>query len=66
MSADEETIEFMKYHFPKEVSDDAEIFTHIARILDAMLNHIDPTNYVLVEYMNNVDPSIETGKLLTK
>lgn len=66
MPDDEETAKFRKYHFLKEVSDDAAIFTHIARITDAMLKRVDPTNSVLIEYMTTVDPRIETRKLLSK
>lgn len=66
MPADEETIEFLKYHFPKEVTNDEEEFPNIASILDAMLKHVDPTNSVLVEYSKSINPSVETGKLLSK
>ena len=64
--ADEEKAEFLKYHFLKEVSDDMEIFTHIARIPDAMLKRVDPTNSVLIEYLKTINPDVETGKLLSK
>lgn len=65
-SDEEETAKFMKYHFSKEVSDDVEIFTLVARIPDIILKRVDPTNAVLLEYMTTIDPTIETGKLLTK
>ena len=51
---DEETAEFIKNQFPKEVMDDAEIFTHIARIPDAMLQRVDPTDLVLMEYLETI------------
>lgn len=64
MSVDEEKAKFLKYHFPKEVTDDAEVFSNIARIPDAMLQRVDPTNLVLVEHLKTINPNEETGKLL--
>ena len=46
--ANEEKAEFLKYHFPKEVLDDMDIFTHIVRIPNAMLKRVEPTNSVLI------------------
>ncbi|CAI9290649.1 unnamed protein product [Lactuca saligna] len=51
---------------PKEVSNDNEFFSHVARIPDAMLKKVDPTNVVLIDYMTTIDSKVETGKLLTK
>ena len=56
----------MKSHFPKEVSDDMEIFTHISMILDAILKRVEPTNLLLIEYLKTINPDVETGKLLSK
>lgn len=30
VDADEEKTDFMKYNFPKEVTDDKEVFSHVA------------------------------------
>ena len=66
MPTDEETVEFMTYQFPKEVTDDSEIFTHIARMSDAILQRVDPTNLVLMEYLETINPDDGSGKLLPK
>lgn len=63
---EEETAEFMKYHFPNEVSDDEEIFAHVARIPVAMLKKVDPSSEVLLNYITTIDPTVHTGKLLIK
>ena len=39
---------------------------NIARIPEAMLKRVDPANLVLVEYLKNINPDDETGKLLSK
>lgn len=57
---------FQTYHYPKDVTDKAEEFPLVARIPDAMLNRVDPTNSVLVAYLKNIDPNVETGKLLPR
>ncbi|CAI9294018.1 unnamed protein product [Lactuca saligna] len=31
-----------------------------------MLKRVDPTNFVLVAYLKNIDPNVETGKLLPR
>ena len=66
MPTGEETVEFMTYQFPKEVTDDSEIFTHIARMSDAILQRVDPTNLVLMEYLETINPDDGSGKLLPK
>ena len=58
--ADEEKDEFLKYHFPKEVTDDAEVFSNISKIPDAMLKRVDQNNPVLVEYLKSINPNEET------
>lgn len=63
---DEEKAEFLKYHFPKEVKDDVEVFPNIARIPDAMLKRVDPVNPVLLEYLKSVNPDVQIGMLLSK
>lgn len=62
----EQNAEFLKYHFPKSVEDDYEVFPIVARILDGMLKKIDPTNSVLVAYLKHVNTSVETGILLPR
>ena len=54
----------MKYHFPKTVEDDSEVFLNVARIPDSMLKKVDPTNSVLVTYLKHVNPSVKTRILL--
>ena len=66
MPTDEETVEFIKYQFPKDVTDDVEIFTHITIIPDAMLQCVDPTNLVLMEYLETINLDDGFGKLLPK
>ena len=56
--------EFSLYQFPKEVEDDENIFTHVARIPDAMLRKVSSTHKVLIRYMKTFDPAVETGILL--
>lgn len=58
--ANEAKAEFMKYHFPKSVEDDSEVFPNVARITDRMLKKIDPTNSVLVKYLKRINPSVKT------
>ena len=60
----EETVGFALYQFPKIVKDDAEVFPSVARIPDAMLRKVDPTNHVLVNYLMTINPDIETRVLL--
>lgn len=50
----------MKYHFPNLVEDDYEVSPNVARILDAMLKKINPSNSVLVANLKNVNPFVET------
>ena len=61
---DEAKAEIMKYHFPKIVEDDLEVYPNVARIPDGMLKKIDPTNSVLVAYLKHVNPSVKTRILL--
>lgn len=56
----------MKYHFPKIVEDDSDVFPNVARIFDGMLKKVDPTNSILVEYLKHINNSFETGILLQK
>lgn len=65
-SVDEPKAEYTKYHFPKSVEYDEEEFPSVARIPDAMLKMIDPSNPVLVAYLKTINPSIETGVLLPR
>lgn len=62
----EETVEFPTYHYQKIIEDDVDIFPTVARIPDVMLQKVDPTNPVLIEYLKNVNTSVETRKLLEK
>lgn len=61
---DEVKEEFVKYHFPKTVEDDVDIFPIVARIPDGMLKKVDPTNLILVEYLKHINPLVENGVLL--
>ncbi|CAI9286432.1 unnamed protein product [Lactuca saligna] len=54
---------FHMYGSPKEVHDDPAIFTTVARIPDAMLKKVDPTNNVLVSYLQSIDTTVVTGML---
>ena len=56
----EETTVFHMDGSPKEVADDPEVFTSIARIPDAMLKKVDPTNEVLVSYLQSIDTTVVT------
>lgn len=57
---DEQMSEFSLYHFPKIAEDDPDMFPTVARISDGMLRKVDPTNHILVVYMQTINPSIET------
>ena len=59
----EEKAVFHMYGSPKEVHDDPTIFTTVARIPDAMLKKVDPTNNVLVSYLQSIDTTVVTGIL---
>lgn len=63
---DEEKVTFQSYHFPKEVVDDADDFRNVARIPDAMLKRVNPTNSILIAYHKTFDPSIPMGMLLPR
>ncbi|CAI9281406.1 unnamed protein product [Lactuca saligna] len=58
--------EFTLYQHLKTVEDDSEVFPTVARILDAMLQNVDPTNPVLVSYLTTINPNVEVGVLLQK
>ena len=60
---DEPKAEFLTYHFLKTVKDDVEVFPNIARILDSMLKKIDPSNPILVAYLQTINPLVQTGIL---
>ena len=47
----DEKVTFQSYHYPKEVLDDNDEFPIVARIPDAMLKKVDPSNLVLVAYL---------------
>ncbi|CAI9277334.1 unnamed protein product [Lactuca saligna] len=51
------------YGSPKEVVDDPAIFTSVAHIPDAMLKKVDPTNNVLVSYLQSIDTTVVSGVL---
>ncbi|KAL7607148.1 hypothetical protein Lser_V15G19426 [Lactuca serriola] len=61
---DVEVAEFSLYQFPKAVEDDEAIFTHVARIADAMLRKVSQTHKVLVRYLRTIDQSEQTRVLL--
>lgn len=63
---DEQAAEFSLYHFPKTVEDDPDMFPTVARIPNGMLRKVDPTNPILVAYLQTINPSIETSFLLPK
>ncbi|CAI9281020.1 unnamed protein product [Lactuca saligna] len=64
--ADEEKVVFHVYSYPKDATDDTEGFPIIARIPDAMLKRVDPTNTVLITFLHTLDTSVETGVLLAR
>ncbi|CAI9278680.1 unnamed protein product [Lactuca saligna] len=53
-------VEFAKYNFPKAVEDDVKEFPTVARIPDAMLKKVDPSNSVLMAYMQ-IEPKKTTS-----
>ena len=59
-----EVSESSTYHYLKTVEDNAKNFPNIARIPNVMLQKVDPVNPILVEYLTNISPSVETGTLL--
>lgn len=63
---DEPKAEFSLYHHPKMVEDNQDEFPSVARILDALLRRVDPTNPVLEAYLTTINPLIETRVLLSK
>lgn len=63
---DEPKAKFLKYSYPKVIEGDAEVFPNIARIPDAMLKPVDPTNPVLMEYSKTINPNDETCVLLSQ
>lgn len=64
--ADIPTVEFGVYQHPNNLADDLEVFPTVARIPDAMLRKVDPTNPILVAYLQSVNPSVKIGVLLPK
>ncbi|CAI9272958.1 unnamed protein product [Lactuca saligna] len=48
------------------MTDDADEFPFVVHIPDAMLRRVDPTNVVLVAYLKNIDPTVQTGILLPR
>lgn len=64
--ADVPTLEFRIYQHLKHDEDDSQVFPNVARIQDAMLRKVDPTNPILVAYLLLVNPSVETGVFLPK
>lgn len=64
--ADEQKVELLKYNFQKAIEDDEEMFPNIARIPDAILKRVDPTNSVLMEYLILINPNVKTSVLLAK
>lgn len=66
VSSDEPVVEFVKYHYPRTVVDDEEVFASVARIPDAMLKKVDPTNPILVVYLQSINSSVETRVILTR
>ncbi|CAI9281661.1 unnamed protein product [Lactuca saligna] len=64
--ADEQSIEFLKYNFPKKIEDDAEVFPSITRIPDAMIKCVNPTSSILMTYLASINPDEDTGILFAK
>lgn len=54
------------HQYPKTVEDDSEGFPNVARLPDAMLRKVDPTNPILVAYLHTINPTIETVVLFPK
>ncbi|CAH1428154.1 unnamed protein product [Lactuca virosa] len=54
------------YQHLKIVEDDSDIFPTVARIYNVMLSKVDPTNPMLIAYLSNINPNMETGDLLPK
>lgn len=52
---DEEKVVFHVYSCSKDVADDTDEFPIVARIPDAMLKRVDPTNTVLITYLQTID-----------
>ncbi|KAL7592159.1 hypothetical protein Lser_V15G33908 [Lactuca serriola] len=63
---DEEKAAFHVYSCPKGATDDTEEFPVVARILDAMLKRVYPTNIVLVTYLQTINTTVGTGILLER
>lgn len=60
----EETATITKYQFPKTITDDAQIFTSVARIPNAMLKKVNPTYKILIKYLQSLILDVETCVLL--
>ncbi|CAI9268433.1 unnamed protein product [Lactuca saligna] len=54
------------YSCPKDAADDTDEFPFVARISDAMLKRVDPTNIVLITYLQSIDTSVETRVLVAR
>lgn len=54
----------MKYHYPKVIGNDVGVFPSVARILDGMLKNVDPSNPVLLAYLQTFNPNDVTVVLL--
>lgn len=56
--------EFTLYQHLKTIEDDSEIFPNLARIPYAMLIKVYLTHHVLIAYLSNINPNVETRVLL--
>ncbi|CAI9296860.1 unnamed protein product [Lactuca saligna] len=50
----------------KVVEDNSDEFPSVGRILDGMLKKVDSSNSVLQAYLKTINPSVETGILLSR
>ena len=66
MPADKPKAEFLKYHYPKAIEDDANVFPIVVRIPDGMLKKVDPLNPVLKAYLLSINTNDGIGILLSK
>ena len=62
----EQNVEFSLLHTPKLVTDVLVLFPSATCIPDAMLQRIDPTNPILVQYLTYVNPNVSVRVLFPK
>lgn len=64
--ADVRKAEFGIYQHSNTVEDNSEVFPNVTRIPDVMLRKVDPSNPILVAYLQTINHTFKTSVLLPK